>query len=151
MAITRQKDSSGSEPDKGSKPPREKAPMKVAAETPGEESKSDKGSSGRGEKGGSSGGGKGGGKGGKGDGSQAPVAKSVHQIVQFLREAMIEFRKITWPTGREIVRTTYSVLFLIAVITIAVLAFDYLVAQFFFSPIEHWARLHGGGVGVVGR
>jgi len=142
MAITRQKDSAGSEPNKGEKPPREKAPIKVTAEAKGGDGSGRDGSGGGGGKGG---GGKGGG--GKG-GSEAPAAKGVNQLIQFLKEVVIEFRKITWPPQRDIIKTTYSVLFLIAVITIAVLAFDYLVAQFFFSPIEHWARLHGGGVGI---
>ena len=70
------------------------------------------------------------------------------QAIQFGREVFIEFKKISWPHGKEVVQATWSVLALVAIITLLVLAFDWLLATAFFGPLEHWARLHGGGVGL---
>ena len=66
---------------------------------------------------------------------------------QFLKEVIIEFRKISWPEPRTVVRETWSVLFLVALITVMVLAFDWVLANAVFTPLEHFARLHGGGIG----
>ncbi len=69
-------------------------------------------------------------------------------FIQFLREVYLEFRKISWPGSKEVMQATWSVLALVAVITLLVLGFDWVLGHAFFSPLEHWARLHGGGLGV---
>jgi preprotein translocase SecE subunit len=68
-------------------------------------------------------------------------------FLQYLREVQIEFRKISWPESGEVIRATYSVLFLVAVITLLVLGFDFALGKVFFGPLEHWARMLGGGIG----
>ncbi|HND67353.1 MAG TPA: preprotein translocase subunit SecE [Candidatus Obscuribacter sp.] len=66
---------------------------------------------------------------------------------QFLREVAIEHRKITWPDRRQIVRETWSVIFLDSAITVMVLGIDWVLGHVIFGPLEHWARIHGAGVG----
>ncbi len=65
-------------------------------------------------------------------------------LIQFLREVLFEFKKITWPGGKEVVQATWSVLALVAIITLLVLGFDWVLAHAFFGPLEHWSRIHGG-------
>jgi preprotein translocase subunit SecE len=67
------------------------------------------------------------------------------ETAQFLREVAIEHRKITWPDRAQIIRETWSVLVLVACITILVLAFDWVLGQAVFGPLEHFARLYGAG------
>lgn len=66
---------------------------------------------------------------------------------QFLKEVAVEFNKITWPGRTQVIQETYSVLFLVTIITLMVLAFDWFLGRAIFGPLEYWARLHGGGVG----
>jgi preprotein translocase SecE subunit len=66
--------------------------------------------------------------------------------LQFLKEVGIERRKISWPQREQVVRETMSVLFLVAAITLLVLSYDW-VLGWAFGGLEHFARLHGGGVG----
>jgi preprotein translocase subunit SecE len=66
---------------------------------------------------------------------------------QFLKEVAIEHRKITWPERKQVVRETWSVLVLVAAITLVVLGIDWVLGNVIFGPIEHWARLHGAGLG----
>ena len=71
-------------------------------------------------------------------------------LIQFLKEVLFEFRKISWPGGKEVMQATWSVLALVAIITLLVLGFDWVLAHAFFGPLEHWARLHGmGGAGLA--
>ncbi|HEY9760026.1 MAG TPA: preprotein translocase subunit SecE [Oculatellaceae cyanobacterium] len=91
--------------------------------------------------GGSSGGG------GNPPGKKDSASGSSQNLPQFLREVVLEFKKITWPDGKEVAQATWSVLALVAIITLLVLGFDWLLAHAFFQPLEHFARLHGGGVG----
>jgi len=72
---------------------------------------------------------------------------SVDSARQFLKEVVIEFNKITWPGRSQVIQETYSVLFLVTVITLMVLSFDWFLGNVIFGPLEYWARLHGGGVG----
>jgi len=74
-------------------------------------------------------------------------ASSLAQIRQFFNEVTAEFRKITWPPFNQVVKETWSVLFLVAVITLMVLGFDWFLGHAIFGPLEHFARMHGGGVG----
>ena len=46
-------------------------------------------------------------------------------------------------------RETISVLFLVALITVLVWAFDLVVGKFIFAPLEHWGHLYGIGAGVM--
>lgn len=71
----------------------------------------------------------------------------LRRFQQFLKEVAVEFRKISWPDKTQVARETGSVLFLVTVITLMVLGFDWILGHVFFNPLEHWARLHGGGVG----
>ena len=73
--------------------------------------------------------------------------KKKGNLIQFLKEVVIEFKKISWPGGKEVIQATWSVIALVAIITFLVLAFDWLLAHAFFTPLEHFARMHGGGVG----
>ena len=78
---------------------------------------------------------------------EAEKGNPIKEAIQFLKEVRVEFYKITWPELPQVVRETWSVLFLVAAITLMVLGFDWILAQGFFGPLEHWARLHGGGIG----
>ena len=75
-----------------------------------------------------------------------PVVESVKDLRQFLKEVSIEFQKISWPDRAQVIRETYSVIFLVAIITLMVLAFDWVLGNAVFGPLEHWARMFGGGV-----
>lgn len=104
--------------------------------------------------GGGGGGDKGGGKSGSGKSGGAPNAKKeekkgnqIAQLIQFLKEVVIEFKKITWPERSQIIKETWSVLFLVTAITLMVLALDWVLAHAIFQPLENWLRLHGAGVG----
>jgi len=80
--------------------------------------------------------------------SKAEVAKKGNvftETAQFLREVAIEHRKIAWPDRAQIVRETWSVLVLVFCITVVVLAFDWVLGQAVFGPLEHFARLYGAG------
>lgn len=68
-------------------------------------------------------------------------------LIQFLKEVVIEFKKISWPGSKEVIQATWSVIALVAIITLLVLGFDWLLGHAFFGPLEHFARMHGGGVG----
>jgi preprotein translocase SecE subunit len=73
--------------------------------------------------------------------------EGINNARQFLREVRIEFYKISWPDRLQVVRETYSVLVLVTLITVTVLAFDWFLSSAIFGPLEHFARMHGGGVG----
>ncbi|HEY9679054.1 MAG TPA: preprotein translocase subunit SecE [Drouetiella sp.] len=96
-----------------------------------------------------SGGGSGSGGGG-GSKKKAPKKSSnpVAQLAEFLREVIVEFRKISWPETSQVIKETWSVLFLVTVITLMVLGFDWVLGHAVFGPLEHFARLHGGGLGT---
>jgi len=72
---------------------------------------------------------------------------SLNELRQFLKDVQVEFSKITWPGRHQIIQETVAVLFLVTLITLMVLGFDYFLGHAIFGPLEHWARLHGGGVG----
>ncbi len=82
----------------------------------------------------------------KKDDDDAPVGESIKDIRQFLKEVLIEFQKITWPERAQVIRETYSVIFLVTVITLMVLGFDWVLGHAVFGPLEHWSRMLGGGV-----
>jgi len=91
--------------------------------------------------------GKSGGGADKGRGKGKDEPKGIAHAVQFGKEVLVEFRKVTWPERQKVFRETVSVLFLVAAITLMVLGFDWLLSHFVFTPIESWARMHGGGIG----
>ncbi len=79
---------------------------------------------------------------------KADVAKRSNPFIeaaQFLREVGIEHHKITWPDRNQIFRETWSVLVLVASITVVVLFFDWVLGQAIFGPLEHFARIYGAG------
>jgi preprotein translocase SecE subunit len=79
---------------------------------------------------------------------KAELAKrgnALTEMAQFLREVAIEYRKIAWPDRAQILRETWSVLVLVACVTVVVLAFDWVLGQAIFGPLEHFARLYGAG------
>lgn len=82
------------------------------------------------------------------DDTEIELGESLKDIRQFLKDVVVEFTKITWPGRPQVIQETLSVLFLVALITVAVLGFDWFLAHAIFGPLEHWARLHGGGVGL---
>jgi preprotein translocase SecE subunit len=75
------------------------------------------------------------------------LAEQIKSVAQFLKEVVIEFRKISWPGRAQVLKETWSVLFLVAAITLMVLGFDWFLNHAVFMPLEDWARLHGGGYG----
>lgn len=81
----------------------------------------------------------------RGEGSG--IVGALKGLRTFLKEVAIEFSKISWPVRAQVVQETYSVLFLVTIITLMVLAFDWFLGHGIFGPLEHWAHLHGGGVG----
>lgn len=84
----------------------------------------------------------------KGDDDDIEIGESLRDFRQFLKDVVIEFSKISWPPRQQVVKETWSVLFLVTVITLMVLGFDWFLGHAIFGPLEHWARLHGGGVGL---
>jgi preprotein translocase subunit SecE len=78
---------------------------------------------------------------------EGELPETATHIFQFIKEVDIERRKITWPDRNQVIRETWGVLILVALLTFMVLGFDWAVAKFIFGPLEHQARLHGGGVG----
>jgi preprotein translocase SecE subunit len=83
-------------------------------------------------------------------GAPTSIGKGIQKkgsLIQFVKEVVIEFRKISWPGSKEVIQATWSVIALVAIITLLVLGFDWLLGHAFFSPLEHFARMHGGGVG----
>lgn len=82
------------------------------------------------------------------DDTEIELGESLKDIRQFLKDVVVEFTKITWPARTQVLQETWSVLFLVALITLLVLGFDWFLAHAVFGPLEHWARLHGGGVGL---
>jgi preprotein translocase SecE subunit len=83
----------------------------------------------------------------KKDTSGSSLFAGIASARQFLKEVAIEFNKITWPGRTQVIQETYSVLFLVTIITLMVLSFDWVLGKAVFGPLEYWARLHGGGVG----
>lgn len=82
------------------------------------------------------------------DDTDIEIGESLKDIRQFLKDVVVEFTKITWPSRSQVLQETWSVLFLVALITLLVLGFDWFLGHVVFGPLEHWARLHGGGVGL---
>jgi len=78
---------------------------------------------------------------------EGELTETATHIFQFIKEVDIERRKITWPDRNQVIRETWGVLILVALLTFMVLGFDWTLSQFVFGPLEHQARLHGGGVG----
>lgn len=75
------------------------------------------------------------------------VSERAEGIVEFLKGVVVEFKKISWPPREQVIKETYSVIVLVALITCAVLAFDFGIAKVVFEPLDHLARTLGGGVG----
>jgi preprotein translocase SecE subunit len=145
MAIKRNKESPSGQPKDPTKPkivvndPAESPAPPSPPEPPSIKPPTDDG--------GSSGGGSSGGGGGK-KGKPEKKGNAIAEARQFLKEVVFEFRKITWPERSQVLRETWSVLFLVAVITLMVLGFDWVLGNVVFGPLEHFARLHGGGIGA---
>ncbi len=98
----------------------------------------------------------------EGSGSTAPAAPApadpaiskqqteqggIAGVVAFVASSIEELKKITWPDRQQVIKETLSVIVLVAIITAAVLGFDY-VLGFVFNNIDHLARKFGGGIGV---
>ncbi|HEY9785018.1 MAG TPA: preprotein translocase subunit SecE [Candidatus Obscuribacterales bacterium] len=83
----------------------------------------------------------------KKDDDEVELGDSLKDLRQFLKEVVIEFGKISWPPRQQVIKETWSVLFLVTVITLMVLGFDWFLGHAVFVPLEHWARLHGAGIG----
>lgn len=151
MAIKRNKESPSGQPKDPTKPPKLVIDDPVAdsqsppppSEPPSMKPPTDGGSGGSG-----GGSGSGGGGGAKKKGKAEKKGNPIAEAQQFLHEVVIEFRKITWPEKGQVLRETWSVLFLVAVITLMVLGFDWVLGNLVFGPLEHFARLHGGGIGA---
>lgn len=81
------------------------------------------------------------------DQDSVSLLQSIVNLQQFLKGVLIEFSKISWPSRGQVIQETTTVLCLVTIITVMVLAFDWFLGHAVFGPIEHWARLHGGGLG----
>ena len=77
-----------------------------------------------------------------------PGTEAFVDLKLFLGQVYFEFKKITWPERSQILRETYSVLFLVTIITLMVLGFDWAIARAVFEPMEKFAKSIGGGVGA---
>ncbi|MDR3615089.1 MAG: preprotein translocase subunit SecE [Candidatus Obscuribacterales bacterium] len=75
------------------------------------------------------------------------LSEQIKTFQQYLKDVVVEFKKISWPDRAEIGRATLSVLVLVAIITLLVLGFDFILGRAIFGPLDHWVRLHGGLVG----
>lgn len=73
------------------------------------------------------------------------LLETLRQYKQFLHEVYIEFGKISWPSRRQVFQETYSVLFLVTLITVMVLGFDWVIGKYVFGPLGEWTRHLGGG------
>jgi preprotein translocase SecE subunit len=80
------------------------------------------------------------------EGSENALLGKFKATLQFLKEVGVERRKISWPEREQVTRETMSVLCLVAAITLLVLSYDWLLG-WVFGALEHFARLHGGGIG----
>ncbi|HEY9712567.1 MAG TPA: preprotein translocase subunit SecE, partial [Chroococcales cyanobacterium] len=69
-----------------------------------------------------------------------PVESPIKSALRFLKEVRQEFYKVSWPDLPQVVRESFSVLILVAAITLMVLGFDWLLAHAVFGPLEHFAR-----------
>jgi preprotein translocase subunit SecE len=69
-------------------------------------------------------------------------------MMQFVKEALLEARKVSWPDRQQVVKETISVIILVGIITSCVLAFDFGIAKVVFEPLDKLARHLGGGIGV---
>lgn len=83
----------------------------------------------------------------KKDSSELSTGERVEGVVEFFKGVVVEFKKISWPDRQQVIRETYSVIVLVALITTAVLAFDFAISKVVFEPLDHLARTMGGGVG----
>lgn len=81
------------------------------------------------------------------DGNNVPKTAERESIVEFGKGVVTEFKKISWPSREQVIKETYSVIVLVALITVAVLAFDFAVSKVVFEPLDHLARTLGGGIG----
>jgi len=72
---------------------------------------------------------------------------NLSEFIDFLKDTWQEFRKISWPNRDQVIKETWSVLVLVAVITGAVLGFDWIIGKSVFEPIDRYAKKMGGGVG----
>jgi preprotein translocase subunit SecE len=59
----------------------------------------------------------------------APVARERTSPPQFLREVRSELRKVAWPSRREVVVYTISVLFVTTVLVLIVWGMDYVLRE----------------------
>lgn len=82
-----------------------------------------------------------------GSGEPSPFGNNIAEFIQFLSDTWQEFRKISWPNREQVIRETWSVLVLCALITCSVLAFDWAIAKSIFEPLDRYAKKMGGGVG----
>ena len=80
------------------------------------------------------------GEGKKKKGDDPSFGARISEARQFLKEVYWEFRKISWPSRSQVIRETYSVIFLVTVITVMVLAFDYVVGKGIFDPLDKFAK-----------
>jgi preprotein translocase subunit SecE len=59
----------------------------------------------------------------------APIARERTSPPQFLREVRSELRKVAWPSRREVVVYTISVLFVTTVLVLIVWGMDYVLRE----------------------
>ncbi|MDZ4832666.1 MAG: preprotein translocase subunit SecE [Candidatus Melainabacteria bacterium] len=68
-------------------------------------------------------------------------AGGINGMVNFIKEVRTEAKKITWPPRSQVMSETWSVIVMVAFITVMVLGFDYVLGNWIFGPIEHAGKM----------
>lgn len=55
----------------------------------------------------------------------APRVGIIKTIINFFKEAWVELKKVSWPSGKEVVNSTIIVLVCIVLVTMLILVVDY--------------------------
>jgi preprotein translocase subunit SecE len=53
----------------------------------------------------------------------------INNAIQFIREVRLEALKVTWPQKNEVTTTTMVVIFMIAIMSLVLLAADFLISN----------------------
>lgn len=74
--------------------------------------------------------------------SKGSFGQQIKGTVTFLKEVDREARKITWPPRSQVMQETWSVIVLVAFITVLVLGYDYVLGHWVFGPLEHLSKMN---------
>jgi len=57
------------------------------------------------------------------------IKEAIQKITQFIKEAKIELKKVTWPTPKQTMASTAVVLILVFILSIILGIFDFVLAK----------------------